>query len=234
LGYLDTFVGSGHVDTRKILDIEEESGSYTVPLHEFVRAIIYGDYRYFDPSASPIANVFEISTPDVREHFLLPLILAHIERVGEVGQQEGYVGLQAVMQFGQGLGFLPAQVEFSVRRAAQRRLLQASPRDSQDVGQRFRITTVGAYTYKKLMGSFVYLDAVVVDTPIVAQETAAAIDDCQDIGDRVRRSKAFVDYLDSAWSSAFEGHGHAFDWREVSAVLDADYERIERTLAKRQ
>jgi hypothetical protein len=115
LSFLDTFVGSGHVDTRKILDIQGETGSYTIPLHEFVRAVIYGDYRYFDPSASPIANVFEISSPHLHEHFLLPLVLAHVERLGEVGQQEGYVATQAVMQFGQSLGFTPRQIEFALR-----------------------------------------------------------------------------------------------------------------------
>jgi hypothetical protein len=232
LGFVDTFVGSGHVDTRKILEIEQTTGSYTVPLHEFVRAIVYGDYRYYDPSASPIANLFEISSPDSREHFLLPLLLAHIERTGEVGQQEGYVQAGPLMQFAQGLGFVPAQVEFAIRHATSRRLLQASPRDDEDTRRRFRITTVGAYTYKRLMGSFVYLDAVVVDTPVVDEDVGSRIDDCQEIEDRVKRSKIFVAYLDDCWE-AFQGQGHAFDWGEVREPLDRDYERIERTLAKR-
>lgn len=232
LEFLNTFVGSGHVDTRKILDIEEQSGGYTIPLHEFARAIVYGDYRYFYPVASPIANVFEISSPSRREHFLLPLLLAHIERTGEVGQQEGYVQMAAVMDFGQRLGFLPAQIEFAVRHATSRRLLQASPREADDIRRRVRITTVGAYTYKKLMSTFVYLDAVVVDTPIVDEAVAGQIDDCQEIEDRVARSKIFVAYLDDCWE-AFQGQGHAFDWADVREPLDRDYERIERTLAKR-
>ncbi|HEX5310030.1 MAG TPA: hypothetical protein VFW38_13240 [Solirubrobacteraceae bacterium] len=127
LDFLNTFVGSGHVDVQKILDIVDDTGSYYIPLHEFVRAIIYGDYRYYHPSSSPIANVFEISTPDQREHFLLPLILAHVERTGEVGQEEGFVQLEEIMAFGQGLGFLPTQIEFAIRHATMRRLLQASP-----------------------------------------------------------------------------------------------------------
>ena len=152
LGFLNTFVGSGHVDTRKILEIQRETGSYDVPLHEFVRAILYGDYRYYDPSASPIANVFEISQPDSREHFLLPLLLAHIERTGGVGQEEGFVAVEHIVAFAQGLGYTPRQVRFALRHATNRRLLQASPRVAEDLRQRYRITTVGAYTYKKLMG----------------------------------------------------------------------------------
>jgi hypothetical protein len=232
LGYLNTFVGSGHVDTRKILDIEEESGSYTVPLHEFVRAISYGDYRYYDPSSSPIANLFEISRPDVREHFLLPLLLAHVERTGEVGQEEGYVRVEEIMRYAQGLGFLPDQTEFALRHGVQGRLLQPSPRSHDEPARRFRITTVGAYTYKKLMGTFVYLDAVVVDTPIVDAEQAERLDDCTDIKDRVARSRVFVGYLDAAWDTHFASEDLAFSWPAVKTPLERDYERIERTLAK--
>jgi hypothetical protein len=232
LGFVNTFVGSGHVDTRKILDIEEETGGYNVPLHEFVRAILYGDYRYYDPSASPIANVFEISQPDMREHFLLPLLLAHIERTGGVGQAEGYVAVDEVLAFAQGLGYTPAQLAFAIKHGTTRKLLQASPRIGDDLQRRYRITTVGAYTYKKLMGTFVYLDAVVVDTPIVEESAAEALADVNDIEDRVARSRIFGDYLDRAWD-AVKGDGHAFDWPSVRVPLAGDYERIERTLKKR-
>jgi hypothetical protein len=231
LGFLNTFVGSGHVDVQKILDIVKDSGRYYIPLHEFARAIIYGDYRYYHPSSSPIANVFEISTPDRREHFLLPLTLAHIERVGEVGQQEGFVQMEAITRFGQELGFSSTQIEFAITHATTRRLLQATPRNSDDQRRRFRITTVGAYTYKKLMGTFVYLDAVVVDTPIVDEQVAKGLDDCQAIEARVKRAKLFAEYLSDSWEFFRDGD-HAFDWDEVSQPLERDYERIDRTLTK--
>lgn len=47
--------------------------------------------------------------------------------------------------------------------------------------QRFRITTVGAYTYKKLIGTFVYLDAVVADTPVVDDDVAAGLEDAEEM-----------------------------------------------------
>src|SRR5436190_24356695 len=69
------FFGSGHVDTEKIINIYEDTGSYYVPLHEFIRAVIYGDAEHFDPEQSPIANLYDLTTPDGKEHFLLPLLL---------------------------------------------------------------------------------------------------------------------------------------------------------------
>lgn len=232
LEFLNTFVGSGHVNTRKILDILEETGSYTIPLHEFVRAILYGDYRFYDPTASPIANVFEISRPDRREHFLLPILLAHIERTGNVGQTEGFVALGEIMDFAQALGFTPSQIEFSLQHGVNRRLLQRSPRLDEEPSARFRITTVGAYTYKKLMGTFVYLDAVVADTPVVDDDVAAGLEDAEEIEGRVERSRIFVDYLDKTWEAGFGTLELPFSWSEVKQPLARDYERIERTLAK--
>jgi len=70
LEFIRRLVGSGHIDTRKILDIYSKSKSYFVGLHEFLRTIIYGDNIYYDPNTSPASNIFEISTPDPKEHFL--------------------------------------------------------------------------------------------------------------------------------------------------------------------
>jgi hypothetical protein len=53
----------------------EKSGAYYIPLHEFQRAVIYGDARYYDPDRSPIANLFDVTSVDPKEHFLLPLVI---------------------------------------------------------------------------------------------------------------------------------------------------------------
>ncbi len=129
LGFLNTFVGSGHVDTAKIFEIEEADGNYLIALHEFVRAIIYGDNVHYNPSSSPIANVFEISTNDGRQHFLIPIVLAFVERSGQVAGVDGYVGLSAIMAHGQAIGFTPTQVEFALDLCVRMRLLH-SPGDA--------------------------------------------------------------------------------------------------------
>ena len=73
LDFIKVFIGSGHVDTSKIIDIYQSTGSYLVPLHEFLRAVMYGDYFWYDPAASEIKNVFDISERDGREHFVIPI-----------------------------------------------------------------------------------------------------------------------------------------------------------------
>ena len=64
------FFGSGHVDTPKIVKIQrDEEKGYTVPLHEFLRAVIFGDNLYYDSSRSPTANLFDISSNDLKNIF---------------------------------------------------------------------------------------------------------------------------------------------------------------------
>ncbi len=48
LDQVKAFMGSGHIDTEKIVRVYEEAGSYLVPLHEFLRAILFGDAKYYD------------------------------------------------------------------------------------------------------------------------------------------------------------------------------------------
>ena len=74
LDFLNAFIGSGHVNATRILAKQQEQGFYVISVHEFMRAVIFGDNEHYDPSTSPIANLFDISSPDGREHFLLERI----------------------------------------------------------------------------------------------------------------------------------------------------------------
>ena len=216
------------MNTRKILDIEAGDDRYVIPLHEFVRAIIYGDHQHYDPAASPVANLLEISTPDGREHFLLSLLLVHIERAGQVGRRQGFVEIDEIMSFGQNLGYLPSQVEFGLRHGVHKRLLQLAPQGADELARRYRITTVGVYTYRKLLPTFIYMDAVVVDTPIVDGDVEREIANCREVGDRLERARAFVAYLDDQWE-AVGGDAKPFNWAETSVLLRNDFQRVARS-----
>jgi Na+-transporting NADH:ubiquinone oxidoreductase subunit NqrD len=40
LTFVSNFIGSGHVNTRKILETYKASGYYNIPVHEFMRALL--------------------------------------------------------------------------------------------------------------------------------------------------------------------------------------------------
>lgn len=216
LGFIQAFIGSAHVDTSKIM---KDAERYRIPLHEFMRAVIYGDNAYYDPVASPVVNMFDISSPDGREHFLLPISLAYVAKYGEKLGQEGFVALSDLNGFLQAIGFQPSQVKYAIDRALTKRLIEASPHFGEDLGDtRVRITTIGAYQLSRLIAQFVYVDAVVVDTPILAENWRKLIRDEDWISDRLRRAEVFRAYLDRQWHP-LSAKDVIFEWPQKSAEL---------------
>lgn len=228
LSFVSSFIGSGHVDTRKIVDIYTQSGHYNIPLHEFLRATIYGDYEHYEPDSSPIANVFDISEPDGREHFLLLLVLAYVETSGDRAGTEGFVSSDDVYTYGQQSGFSADQIAWAVERAVRKGILERSPRARNVSGvEHIRVTSAGVYTARVLAGMFAYLDAVVVDTPIVDDAYRRIISDAHSIMDRLRRAGQFRAYLDNQWRTVESSVPNpSLNWREHSTHLGNEIARI--------
>lgn len=230
LEFVSRFIGSGHVDTRKILGIHQREGKYIIALHEFLRAVIYGDTDHYDPDVSPIANMFGISQPDGREHFLLGILVAHIEATGDRKGTEGFVPTDDVYAFAQRCGFSPNQIAWAVDRGVKKGLVERSPRGrGSGAHEHLRVTSAGVYTARMLIHMFAYVDAVVVDTPIVDQNYRKLVTAVQDMTERLRRADIFRVYLDNQWrtlSSAADSL--PFNWDEHSRRLRADIETVRR------
>jgi hypothetical protein len=230
--FLSSFVGSGYLSTKRILEAASGGGTYYVPTHEFIRSVIYGDYDYFDPSASEICNLFDITTEDGREHFLLSLILAHMQRLGEAAGGDGYVEVSEIYLLAQSLGFLQEQVGPHLERALLKRLLEAP--QGRGAGGPLRITTVGSYMYRFMIDQFSYLDAMIVDTPIVSVQARLAITDVHSIIERLDRAVVFRNYLDEQWRKLDITSGEqAFEWNEKTSRIATQIARI-RGLAERR
>lgn len=235
LDLLTSFVGSGHVDTRKIMRIYRERGRYVVPLHEFLRAIIYGDGQYYDPSASPIGNAFDISSRSGREHFAALILLNFLERQAQHGSVElGFVLLTQVYEHLQGLSFSVEEIDVTVDRAVASGWVESSVGAASDRptgAERMRLTQTGAYLLHRLVRTFVYADAVIVDTPILDDTARSEIALGRTIQERLASVRAFVAYLDSQ----FAGFGEldtGFDWPDASAAIRKDVEEVEARLAR--
>ncbi|QTI88858.1 hypothetical protein [Streptomyces sp. AgN23] len=217
LMFLFTFIGSGYVSTQRVLDVADSGRVYTVPMHEFIRAIVFGDYDYYSPEASVVCNLFDITTNDAREHFLLPNILAHVQRQAESAGGEGFVSAASIYSFGQGIGFSQEQIGAQLDRATKKNLLDFSDA-AEDAS--YRPTSVGNYMYRKMSASFSYVDAMIVDTPIVDPSTRRLIRDVQSIKDRLSRARIFRDYLDANWLTFGSAADELpFRWNDVSAIL---------------
>jgi hypothetical protein len=225
------FFGSGHVDTQKIINKVRDEGGYNIPLHEFQRAIIYGDSVHYDPSRSPIANLLDISTVDAREHFLQPVIIGFLRLPAIQRSDEGFVPVQSVYEYCQRLGFTAEQVDFAIVRCVSKRLLETAARRIPEAGKidtfALRPTSIGLYHIQELLGTFTYLDAIVVDTPILDKDLRDYIPDAHSLAERVERAFVFREYLDRSWK-LFGSADLPIDWPEKSAQACTLLTRLSR------
>jgi hypothetical protein len=233
--FLSTFIGSGHIDTHKIIlkDTENQNGKgtkrYNVALHEFIRAIIFKDNHYFNPSSTEVSNLFDISSPDAKEHFQQILLLDYFLRYHTLSQSEGFHSTKKIVEYMQNFGYNIFQIEFALKKLANKKMIENETReeleDDSTLPEYFRVTSTGAYHIRRLLDMFVYLDAILVDTPILDDEYRDKIKDVSSIEDRIERGKLFVDYLDKKWDqSGIKISG--FDWKEHSEAIKKDVEKI--------
>jgi hypothetical protein len=103
----------------------------------------------------------------------------------------------------QGMGYTPEQIDFSISRGCKKNLIETSARHLPEPGQSFpvslRITARGEYHFQRAINEFPYLDAIIVDTPILDRKARDAIRDCQSLSDRLGRVEVFAEYLRNQW-----------------------------------
>lgn len=233
LEFVTTFIGSGHVNTKKILDIEAETSRtnehYLIPFHEFLRAVIYGDNNHYDPNSSHIVNIFDIFNPDGREHFLLSIIIDFVSRAGHLPSSSGFVDKADIISYAQNIGYTPKQIQNCLNLSLQKKLLESEKRayngKNMDLPASFRETSSGLYHVNNLVTNFSYIDAIIVDTPILDISFRNKIINVFDINDRLSRALVFCEYLDKQWDLVNKSNTR-YDWTDKSTMLKRDIHLI--------
>lgn len=207
------FFGSPNVDSKKIVKIEEERGGYRIPLHEFTKHSLLGEYAYFNSQSSLVAcNVFDVvGAADPREHFLSSLIVAYLSSNTGVVDNDGFLAGRNIIAELTGHGYVDDQISRALRFLATKRLIEtpyAHYREIQVAEHErsdqlhYRATSVGAYHVRHWAGSFAFLDAMSTDTPIfdeTAREIVCSLASSFSINDRYTKAVAFRDYLKAQW-----------------------------------
>jgi hypothetical protein len=82
-----------------------------------------------------------------------------------------------------------------------------------------------------LVGHFIYVDAMIVDTPIVDTRIRARITDARRLADRLDRAELFCSYLHLQWQGIHEAQV-AFDGTAVIEAIKWDIASIRARLAR--
>ncbi len=88
-----------------------------------------------------------------------------------------------------------------------------------------RATPAALYHNNRLCHQFTYMDAIVIDTPILDAGVRVSITDSSYLASRLERVDRFRDYLDNQWLT-LKDFAVAFDWSVASNKLKYDAQRI--------
>jgi hypothetical protein len=79
-----------------------------------------------------ILNLFDILLPDGKEHFLSPILLAHLIRLSQQSNSSGYVQVNEIFKYLQVLGYQPNQISWALDRLRVKNLIESPPKRSDD------------------------------------------------------------------------------------------------------
>ncbi|MEC7307407.1 hypothetical protein [Vibrio crassostreae] len=242
--FVTSFIGSPNVEVHKIIDIQEKQGGYKIPLHEFTKQAILGDYSHYTPETSLSMNVLDVSIADQKEHFLVSLIISYLDHSGPHLNKDGFCQTSNIIEEFQNVGFSVEQIEHALRRTTNKKLIETSLRVTfeedednvlfGDMPQSFRVTTIGVYHIKKWLGNFAYLDAMVFDTPIFdkeVREMAGYNISSLNIDHRYNRALALKRYLLEVWSS-FTMAPPYFDFNELCSLSNNSFNDVKFHISK--
>lgn len=235
------FIGSGHIDTNKILQQNEENLNqrginYTIPIHEFIRAVIYGNNTYYNSDSSYIVNLFDIHYQYQEEHFLALIILSILDKSANSGKNNGFMEVQTLYHHLQSIGFIIDQIDTLLSILISKNLIEPSTRgvshDKKLLPSSLRITTTGSYHIQYLHKSFTYIDAIIVDTPIFDTDIRGSIQNSMSISDRLNRADVFIKYLDKVWNNFDKTQTIFYDWDDVSKHVKEEISKIRQILLR--
>ncbi|MDT7838414.1 hypothetical protein [Aquabacterium sp. OR-4] len=235
------YLGSPNVESERIVQIITEQGYYDVPLHEFSKAALLSEYSHFQEESSAATNVFSLVYRDQKEHFLSLMIIGYLSWDGaQTAQTDGFISASAILGEMQKSGFTVDQTAAHLQKLTRRKLVETTERRLLDTGEElrerglpeaFRVTSVGAYHYKRWAAEFSFLEAMAFDTNILDENIRTKL--LSDVNDnrllaRYHRARAFLDYLDMTWST-MEAKPY-FDWSSTRQSSAASFARVARSL----
>lgn len=239
------FIGSPNVDCEKIIGIMSDRGEYRIPLHEFTKSALLGDYGHYHPDHSIAMNVYDVNYPESKEHFIKPLILAYIDSDSALRDSNYFYTTDSIFKEMQSYGYGVGQIEHSLRSMTNRKLIETSQRvtfeEDEDgalfgeLPKQFRITSIGAYHLKKWIGNFAYLDGMVFDTPIFNEDLVnSLVGDIESfyIGNRFERTVKFKEYLITVWNH-HNLESNYFDFPTLISNEKGSFDSVARVIGVR-
>jgi GTPase SAR1 family protein len=213
LRMFNSFIVSGNTNTREIFEKYEHSGRFQVAYHQLVKSIILGEYRYYSQTRSHLMNVFDFDSSLTDSHYHPLRILNYLNARINVRSPiaTGYVLIEELLHVGEQVFIDRKVILDSLLRLSNFNLVEYENQSRTDINSAayVKITPAGHYYLNNLIYEFVYLDSVLVDTPIadfLVVERLKTLSAQEDLQARLSRTKIFVEYLSKSEIEELKEH----------------------------
>lgn len=239
-----SFCGSPNVEAERIVKIEKEINDYKVPLHEFTKHALLGEYAYYSPTSSLVAcNIYDVSQPDKKEHFLSCLLISYLASPSGERDKDGFVNGIQILKEMMRIGFVEKQIRPTLKRLAMHRLIETPHAHYREITVdektlpeifSYRSTSVGIYHVRHWIGNFSFLDATSIDTPVfdsAAKNIIFSNVESFKIQDRYNKTISFRKYLLDTWYDAMFDVDY-FDFKSVLESQENSFMSVKVHLEK--
>ncbi len=206
LELISNFMTSGHVQAdRAISNYVAGQTSYTFPTHEIFKGMMLGQWKYYKEGRADCINVFDARMGASRLQLLRLQILDFLfTRAKGIDTVE--TSCRDIIAYTSVVGATERQILNCIEYLISNRLLRNIIGGDIDSESVVAITACGAYYYKQLCRTFVYVESVLMDTAITdrdawneLEELSIRIENTREIAPRMeirgKRVEKFLDYL---------------------------------------
>jgi len=216
---------TGHLDTQKIVDIIKSGKKYTIPSFEGIKSLMLGEYKEYDPNTSPFINLFDVQQAERREHFLAISALLFLEKSNPGDGVRPFRKRSALLNHLAGVGYFSRSTAIVIDRLERKHLLTRGVRTNEPT--EYRLSDLGALHLRTLASNFQYFQAMVVDTPIMAEKLRKELRFETKIQGRISQAELSLGYLTSCLAELSDKELFSY-WQETSRRLRAQFSSIQR------
>ena len=217
LRMFNNFIVSGNTNIKEIFYKYDTTGSYQLAYHQFLKSIMLGEYRYYAQDRSHIMNVFDFDYSLTDSPFNVLRLLRYLDyrsnKRSEIGS--GYVQIDELIKIFESVSIKKEVVIDSLLRLSGFNLIEFDNQSRTDIKSAIyaKITASGKYYLENIIKEFVYLDSILIDTPISGlncfEDLRKSVNDT-DLDKRISRTSIFLKYLCECEKTEHQEHPEYF------------------------
>lgn len=236
LRMFSNFIISGNLNVKEIFEKHAVSRSYQISYHQFLKAIILGEHRFYIQDKSNIINLFDFDTTISDSHFNLLRILQYLnnkkDKNSELGR--GYILINEIITIAENVSIRKDVIISSLKLLADYNLVELNNLSKKNIksASYVKITFGGKYYLRYLSNNFVYLDLIFIDTPISNQHTLEKLKELYNLTElskRLIRTEFFIEYLVSSEEDEYNSHpeyySNEFTQKEFAKIIKEKFQK---------